>query len=435
MPQPLDIAHAPEPPHDFLKGERLAGRIDGDHFSVEDGVAVAEALSRLGDLGQAGRDLVEPARKDSHAAGRVMDLYARAIDLVLDGEARAQNRECVGDRARRLREHRAQRPCMRDAVGGGGREGARRRPSFAGVAAAGAGGVAARSGGASRCGAPAGAACGDVGRLAQELRQPSHVALQHMHPAHFVDRPPGHLRQRFQQQTLAHPMAHLANQHLGRVLRFQRGHPREKLAQPLELAPARAASLDFRDLLKRVADLGERQGWFGLVAPKPHHHLDRLAEVGRGGEDVFALVLTPAKLGGDFPYRAAAHVEPRLAALFERAANHETRGDRGLRGCEPGEEIRRERGYLEAAMSLAERLADLGEIEEGTHRRRLDSLLCAKRNTLFHRHSRRASDVGACAPPVDSLTDSRTSSPPGLFRRHSRRASDVGACAPRCDSY
>ncbi len=177
-------------------------------------------------------------------------------------------------------------------------------------------------------------------------------------------------------------MAHLADQNLGGVFRLERGHPCEEIAEPFELAPSRAASLDLRDLFERAADLDERERRLRLVAPQPHHHLDRLAEVGCGGEDVLALVLSAAERGGDLPHRAAAHVKPRLAALFERAADHETRGDRGLRGREAGEKVGRERGYLEAAIGLAERLADLGEIEEGAHDCRLDSPNLAQRKFL-----------------------------------------------------
>ena len=46
-------------------------------------------------------------------------------------------------------------------------------------------------------------------------------------------------------------------------------------------------------------------------------------------------------------------------------------------------------------MGLAERLADLGEIEEGTHGSRLDSPARAQRNSFFHQPSRRRSDVAA----------------------------------------
>ena len=179
-------------------------------------------------------------------------------------------------------------------------------------------------------------------------------------------------------------MAHLPDQYLGRVFRFQRGHPREEIAEPFELTASRAAALDFRNLLERAADLDERERRLGLVAPQPHHHLDRFAEVGCGGEDVLALVFAAAERGGDFPHRAPAHIEPRLAALLERAADHEARGDRGLRGREAGEKVRGEHGYLEAAMGLAERLADLGEIEERTHDCRLDSPTRAQRNSFFH---------------------------------------------------
>ena len=85
---------------------------------------------------------------------------------------------------------------------------------------------------------------GDVGRLAQGLRQPPNVALQHVHPAHFIHRTPAHLRQRLEHQAFAHPVAHLADQHLGRVFRLKRRHPREKRAKPFELAFARAAPFD-----------------------------------------------------------------------------------------------------------------------------------------------------------------------------------------------
>ena len=223
-------------------------------------MAVAQAGGRLGHLGQALRYFVEAARKDSHAAGRVMNLHARAVDLVLDGDTRAEHREGVGDRARRLREHRAQRARMRDGLGGGGRERARRRTAI------GADGFAVRSAGACRPGpgARAGAARGDVGRLAQGLRQPPNVALQHVHPAHFIHRTPAHLRQRLEHQAFAHPVAHLADQHLGRVFRLKRRHPREKRAQPFELAFARAASFDVGYFFEAATDLGERERRWGL---------------------------------------------------------------------------------------------------------------------------------------------------------------------------
>ena len=174
-------------------------------------------------------------------------------------------------------------------------------------------------------------------------------------------------------------------------------------------ASARTRSAVFRNPLNRPADLGERERRLGLVAAKPHHHFDRFAEVGRGSEDVLALILATAKLRGDLPYGAAAHVEPRLAALLQRAANHEARGYRGLCGREASKKVGGERGYLEAAMSLAERLADFGEIEERTHGSRLDSPALSQRNSLFYLHSRRRSDIAAFftdtrdAPPMSAL--------------------------------
>ena len=88
-------------------------------------------------------------------------------------------------------------------------------------------------------------------------------------------------------------------------------------------------------------------------------------------------------------------LQPRLLALLERAADHEARGDRGLRGREAREKVGGEGGHLEAAIGLAERLADLGEIEEGTHDSRLDSPAGVQRNSFFHQPSRRRTDVAA----------------------------------------
>ena len=53
-----------------------------------------------------------------------------------------------------------------------------------------------------------------------------------------------------------------------------------------------------------------------------------------------------------------------VAALRRAAADHEARGDRILRGRQASEKVGGECGYLEAAMGLTERLADLGEIQE-----------------------------------------------------------------------
>ena len=309
-PQPLDVAYAPEASHHLLEGERAPGRVDGDHFAVEDGVAVAEARRCLGDLGQALRDLVEAARKDSHAAGRMMDLHARAIDFVLDSETRAENRESVGDRARRLREHRAQRPRMGDAVGGGGREGARRRPSFAIFAV---GGTAASPPapptftGAAPALAPASRAATWGGwrrDCASRPTSPSSMCIRRTsstgRPAIFAIASsimPSLIPWRISPiSTLAAYFASSA------VIRANSSRSPSSLRRRA-LRPSMSAISSNSRLTSVSVSVGS-----GSSRPQPDQHLDRLAEVVRGGEDVLALILAAAKRGDDFPYRAAAHV-------------------------------------------------------------------------------------------------------------------------------
>ncbi len=190
-----------------------------------------------------------------------------------------------------------------------------------------------------------------------------------MNPAHFGDRPRAHPRNRLEHQPLAHAVAHLADQNLRDVLALERRRPREQLAQGVELALARVPPLDRGNLGKLLVELANRQRGFRVGAAKLERHLDRLAKVFGGGEDVLALVGAVGHLGDDFPNCAPANLEPLLLALLDRAPDHESRRDLSLVNIERGEKRPDLFGHLNAALSLAKRLANLSEVVKRRHNR------------------------------------------------------------------
>src|SRR5467141_3433200 len=81
--QPLDLTHAAEPAHHLLKGEGMAGAVDGDYLAVEYRLGRVDPARGLEDLGQARGNFVEAAREDADGTGGPMDLHAGAVKLVL----------------------------------------------------------------------------------------------------------------------------------------------------------------------------------------------------------------------------------------------------------------------------------------------------------------------------------------------------------------
>ncbi len=162
-------------------------------------------------------------------------------------------------------------------------------------------------------------------------------------------------------------MAHLADQDLGQILGFQRGGAGQQAAQQVELARPRMAALDGGDLAQLAVHFRNRELGGRLVGPQPHHDFDRIAEIDRLRKDILAAIQRLGYLRGDAPHRPPAEVELGLIADRQRPANHEAGGGLGLLEIERGEEIARQLRHLEAALGLAERLADLGELKEAGH--------------------------------------------------------------------
>ncbi len=109
--QPLNLADSPEAAHQLLKGQWIAGLIDGQDLAVEDEVASRKGGAHsLDDFGQAGRDFVQTPREDPDLSARAMNLDARAVELVLQRQRRPEHRKGVGDSVGGLRQHRLERP-------------------------------------------------------------------------------------------------------------------------------------------------------------------------------------------------------------------------------------------------------------------------------------------------------------------------------------
>ena len=184
--------------------------------------------------------------------------------------ARAENREGVGDRARRLREHRAQRARMRDGLGGGGRERARRRPSFAAAPSA------------ERAASPSAPPT-----LAARRRRSRRRRVRRRWAAGAGTAPAAQRRPPACASGALHPPAARPSSPAPRASgpRSSRGasrrsapwprispqarHPREKLAAALRACVcARRALRSSAISSKRATDLGERERRLGLLGPQ-----------------------------------------------------------------------------------------------------------------------------------------------------------------------
>ena len=231
----LDLASAPKPPHQILKRGRPPRRVDADHFAVEDRVTRADSIHNLDHVGNALGDLIQPARENSHAAifvARMMYLHARAVELVLERQLRAQRRERFGDIVNRKREHRLERLDARAH--------------------------SAKTSLAADFSVPA--------RRAQIIRttRPRSASSMCMRRTSATGRAPSSRSPRA--SAPRSPVAHLADQNLRDVLAFERRGAREQLAQRVELAVARVTPLDRGDLGEFFIELANRQRRFGIAA-------------------------------------------------------------------------------------------------------------------------------------------------------------------------
>ena len=149
-------------------------------------------------------------------------------------------------------------------------------------------------------------------------------------------------------------MAHLANQNLCEVFAFKRARAFEQIAQGVELAAPRTAPFDFRYFGEAPFNFGQRERWLWILRAQTQQHLDRLAEIGRRGENLLALILAAGHRGDDLPNRPATDLQPLLVALCERPADHEARGNLGLFGVELREEAACQFRHLQPALRLSQ---------------------------------------------------------------------------------
>jgi hypothetical protein len=106
--QRLDVEPAAEPPHRDL--ERMGAAVGGerDRLAVEHEAPCGQCAHELDDLRHRGRHLVQQPRKHAHVVVRLVDLNARAVELVLERRP-AEPLDRLVDRVRGLREHRRDR--------------------------------------------------------------------------------------------------------------------------------------------------------------------------------------------------------------------------------------------------------------------------------------------------------------------------------------
>ena len=162
---------------------------------------------------------------------------------------------------------------------------------------------------------------------AQRTHHTADVAGEHVRAADLGHRSRGHPGDRLEHQPLAHPVAHLANQNFREILALERAGPCEQVAQGVEFAAARVPALGRRDLGKTSFDFGQCEGGRRILGALTQEHLDRVAEIGGGGEDLLSLtvlvwlVLPGGERDGDFPDCAPTDLQRLFVALGERASN------------------------------------------------------------------------------------------------------------------
>src|SRR5439155_11941016 len=79
-----DLELPAEPAHGHLKRQRPAIRPESDRLTVEDGVREWQASRRFDDLGHGASHIVQLTRVDPHLVALLVDLNARAVELVLE---------------------------------------------------------------------------------------------------------------------------------------------------------------------------------------------------------------------------------------------------------------------------------------------------------------------------------------------------------------
>src|SRR5215475_14198226 len=83
-----DVEFAAEAAHGDLERLRHAVRAEGDGLAVEDQAVDRQPGDGLDDLGRRARHIVELAGEDADVAAGLVELYARAVELVLEAGLR-----------------------------------------------------------------------------------------------------------------------------------------------------------------------------------------------------------------------------------------------------------------------------------------------------------------------------------------------------------
>ena len=103
--QALDVELAAEAPHRDLKRVWAAVRPQRDRFAVEHNLARRHRAHNRHDFGHGDRDVAQVPRVDLHLVADLVDLNARAVELVFE-RGLAQRGERLADAGRRIGQHR-----------------------------------------------------------------------------------------------------------------------------------------------------------------------------------------------------------------------------------------------------------------------------------------------------------------------------------------
>ena len=202
----LDVAHAAKAPHQLLERQRSVA-VDGEHLALEDRrVGRRVAPHRVGDVGQAGGDLLQAAREDAHAVAAAC------------GSARARRRASTPAPAGRRAPPTPRR---------------RRRADWASIGLS--GWKRRASAAASRRGI-AGGQRGDAADVAQRLLGAADRRRRHA----------GEHGGGIEHDALLHAVAHLADDDLGQVLRLHRRRAPQQVGEQRDAPAPRARATGAR---------------------------------------------------------------------------------------------------------------------------------------------------------------------------------------------
>ena len=162
-----------------------------------------------------------------------------------------------------------------------------------------------------------------------------------------------HLRQRVQDRRRADPQPQVAGDQAEQVAGLQRGGPRQKAGQQLELAALRAGPFGAGDLVQCVDDCGDLQAWLPICGGRGQQLLGGLAEVAglpHRGDDLARLDAGRRRDGAQRHLLGQAQVHPGELGRHLALAQIADGGQQLLRGL--GQQCRQPVDQRQSAGSL-----------------------------------------------------------------------------------